>query len=237
MTLAGCAMGATTDILDLSKDTTVGNLTYDVESGNITTALNSDLYQVNDGGTQTILTFKFNLTKAQTLTENTSIFTLDFSGTNAKDVGLVATSTGLYSASNGTVSTNGKTWAELGDLSSCLTTGSDNDQYIVLTMAHIPSNAANPKGVVVYDTTGDIFSDSDARNAGGGFTIDSIYVNNQLIAAVEVNSLWPGDGKGPAGRTEAFIQTSEKSLTVPEPTTATLSLLALAGLAARRRRK
>ena len=40
-----------------------------------------------------------------------------------------------------------------------------------------------------------------------------------------------------AGDTQAFTTYVKTMLLVPEPTTATLSLLALAGLAARRRRK
>lgn len=52
------------------------------------------------------------------------------------------------------------------------------------------------------------------RNASGGFTADNLTIWNKALTTSEV-----------------------QALIVPEPTTATLSLLALAGLAARRRRK
>ncbi len=63
-----------------------------------------------------------------------------------------------------------------------------------------------------------IGSESSSTNAGADFTIHNLYVHNRKLSDTEV---------------AAFVS----SISVPEPATASLSLLALAGLAARRRRK
>lgn len=62
------------------------------------------------------------------------------------------------------------------------------------------------------------FGNSSSGSAGVNVTLNGLYIHNQTLTDAQV---------------AAFVS----SLSVPEPTTATLSLLALAGLAARRRRK
>ena len=61
-------------------------------------------------------------------------------------------------------------------------------------------------------------------------SITTVTYADDLMAAPEItisNTRW----------TEASLTSAHKDLLIPEPATATLSLLALAGLAARRRRK
>ena len=230
LALCGCAMATTTDFLDLSETCTIGNLTYDASTSTITTTNNSDLFGINNAGLQTILTLKINLTEAKKVTEATNIITLDFAADTT--IGLVATSSGFSTALNG--STSGRssvTWDTLESTTNCLTTGSDGDTYIVLSYAHIPAGSF---GSTLYnDTATPFFKDTGARRADKSDTLDGIVVNSDLLAAVEVTSTWID----PNSLVTPFITTSANSLTIPEPTTATLSLLALAGLAARRRRK
>lgn len=63
------------------------------------------------------------------------------------------------------------------------------------------------------------FGNTSAGNAGVNVTLEGLYIHNQALTDAQV-----GD----------FVQSLA---VVPEPTTATLSLLALAGLAVRRRRR
>ena len=62
------------------------------------------------------------------------------------------------------------------------------------------------------------FGNTSSGSAGVNVNLEGLYIHNQALTDAQV---------------EAFVE----SISVPEPTTATLSLLALAGLAARRRRK
>lgn len=114
----------------------------------------------------------------------------------------------------------------------------DNIGSIALTLSYkyqddnstaIGTNVA----IAVYDKNGDLLGSSYGSNTGlrtdSSLTsiafndaVTSAYLYNQYLAKDDVTSL---------------TQELGKAALIPEPTTATLSLLALAGLAARRRRK
>lgn len=78
---------------------------------------------------------------------------------------------------------------------------------------------------------GELISGDKGYGLAFGNDITKIYINESFAGAIEGlyihNSMIMGDD----------AKTLYNSITVPEPSTATLSLLALAGLAARRRRK
>lgn len=229
--VGGFAMATTTDFLDLSKTTTIGNLTFDSTTSTITTTVGTDMWAINSApGLQTILTLKINLTQASRVSTDTNIVTLDFTNPAKSDVGLMATSTGLSASLGGsTENRSSVSWTDLATKTNCLTMGSDGDQYIVLSFAHIPNGAY---GASLADDTGYLFKDVNARYADGLDTLAGIKVNTALLAAIEVKSDWAT----PNTLVVPFVTTSAGSI-IPEPATATLSLLALCGLAARRRRK
>lgn len=105
MALAGVASATTTDFLDLSQTSINGHLTFDAATSTITTDSENgaDLWEINNAGLQTILALKINLTKAQKVTTDTAIVSLDFvNGNNdLPDIGLMATSAGLSASLGG----------------------------------------------------------------------------------------------------------------------------------------
>jgi hypothetical protein len=91
----------------------------------------------------------------------------------------------------------------------------------------------------VWSNTEKLIDDA-ALKASGNTSLTSIYVNADYIGCLQFTPEWKGDDI--VNTNAAFDATVKEMLaaatpSVPEPTTATLSLLALAGLAARRRRK
>ena len=72
-------------------------------------------------------------------------------------------------------------------------------------------------------------------NDSASYTVDAI--DNTVFTKGSNNNVWTNGGAEKLSGISLKYADSVVSLPVPEPTTATLSLLALAGLAARRRRK
>lgn len=108
------------------------------------------------------------------------------------------------------------------------TDGSSNVDKMVFTMTY-PSAGVATSYLSVYLNDGTVFEYSGASAAGFKFTysdISSFAVNSALVSDAV---LFTGVKTADQIKTVHFL--------IPEPTTATLSLLALAGLAARRRRK
>ena len=107
----------------------------------------------------------------------------------------------------------------------------DGDKFIALTLVldrTSDSNNKNNVGMVLYDVDGSVVWNCCSLGAAGFSTYDAIKLNTDYVgnaASITNVVLSPVD----AGTQAAAL--------IPEPTTATLSLLALAGLAARRRRK
>ena len=108
-----------------------------------------------------------------------------------------------------------------------------------LTFAFAPKNATTEEyGMSVALTV--IYDDNTTRTIVGNATglswsnntywVTDVYYDDSLLTTplITKSDTWTHD---------TLVQANEKALGIPEPTTATLSLLALCGLAARRRRK
>ena len=232
MALSGVAM-ADTQVWDLSTSVTSGDYLYDAETGLFTDNTEVEGTVLNDtsksGTIQTNICFTLNLTEAQKITVDTKLIDMDMPG----DTGLCLTSTGLASTWNGATSDSRDSVsydALLND--SGVFTDKNGDKCITLTFVQ-----TNGSGVQVWSNTTKHINDSSLKS-GSNTSLTSIYVNADYIEALQFAPGWEGDAI--VDTNAAFNTAVVEKLgvpAVPEPTTATLSLLALAGLAARRRRK
>ncbi len=111
-------------------------------------------------------------------------------------------------------------------------TDKNGDKCITLTFVETYGS-----GVQVWSNTTKLINDTGLKSQSNT-SLASIYVNAGYIEALQFAPGWEGDEI--VNTNAAFAAAAVEKLgapAVPEPTTATLSLLALAGLAARRRRK
>lgn len=229
MALAGLA-SADTQFLDLSKDTTSGTLKYDAATGNITTSTAADFYQVSNGKAETNVIITFNLTEAAKVTTNTKIIELDYNGD--RNVSLLATKDGLVGGWNGgAYGDNTVSWETL--LSdSTVFTDYNGEKHITLMV----SQWNNQNITFLVNTGKSQIITTSGLGSSSISSMEALYVNSNFVDAVNVTPAWKTDNATRQSATAAF-NTTVKNKIVPEPTTATLSLLALAGLAARRRRR
>ncbi len=230
LALAGAASAATTQVWDLSQSVTSGDFLYDASTGLFTdnsevegTVLNS----VNaTSHIQTNITFTLNLTAAQTVTGYTQLLKMDMGG----DIGLALTTTGLAGSwGDSTSSSRGSVTFETLLADSGVFDGANGNKYITLTFVEAYGSSV---GVQVWSNTTKLIDDTGLKSDGNK-SLTSIYVNSGYVEALQFETEWKGD---------AIVSTNvafngEAMQVIPEPATATLSLLALAGLAARRRRK
>ena len=227
LALAGAASAATTQVWDLSQSVTSGDFLYDASTGLFTdntdvegTVLNS----VNGANQiQTNITFTLNLTAAQTVTGDTNLLKMDMGG----DIGLALTTTGLAGTWQGGTGGRGSVTFETLLADSSVFTGAENQKFITLTFVETYGS-----GVQVWSNTTKLINDTGLKSSSNT-TLASIYVNSGYIEALQIETEWKGDNI--VNTNVAFNNVASKY--IPEPATATLSLLALAGLAARRRRK
>ena len=230
LALAGAASAGDTQFLDLSQDITVGNLTYTESTGKITTALATDLYQVSNNKAETNVILTMNLTAAMSVTTNTKIVELDYN--DNRDVSILATATGLVGGWNGAShGDNEVSWKDL-MANSNVFTGADGNKYITLML----SQWNNQNISYHVNTSNGLLINTSGLGSSSISSMDALYVNNAFVAGLEVTPSWKNDDTSRQAATAAFNTVMVQKL-VPEPATATLSLLALAGLAARRRRK
>lgn len=219
---------AATQVWDLSTSVTSGDYLYDATTGLFTDNADVDGTVLNDangaGQIQTNICITLNLTKAQTVTADTKLLDMDMGG----DVGLCLTTTGLASTWGGTTSSSrGSVSFETLLADSGVFTGPENQQYITLTFVQTYGS-----GVQVWSNTTKLINDTGLKSSSNT-SLTSIYINSNYIDALQFAPGWKGDEI--VETNVAFNNVASKY--IPEPATATLSLLALAGLAARRRRK
>ncbi len=227
--LAGVAAAADTQLWGLSSDVTTGGYLFDASTGLFTddTDIEGTLLNETDGAgrIQTNISFTLNLTDAMTITDTTTLLNMDMAG----DVGLVLTSTGITTTWNGgTGSRVSVGYADLAaDTSSFF--GNDGDKYITLTMVETYGS-----GVQLYSNTTKHLNDGGLKGSGNT-ALTSVYVNSAYVAGVQFSPGWTNEAGFMAKN--AVLDAVAQTQLLPEPATATLSLLALAGLAARRRRR
>ena len=231
MALSGVAM-ADTQVWNLSTSVTDGDYKYDATTGLFTDNADVAGTVLNEtdgsGKIQTNISFTLNLTKAMKVTADTKILDMDMGG----DIGLCVTSTGLASTWGGTTSgSRGSVAYETLLADAGVFTSVDGDKCITLTFVETYGS-----GVQVWSNTTKYINDGSLKSSGNT-SLTSIYANAGYIEALQFAPGWEGDAI--VNTNAAFNTAAVEKLgaAIPEPTTATLSLLALAGLAARRRRK
>lgn len=222
---------ADTQVWDLSTSVTTGDYLYNATTGLFTDnaeVAGTVLNDVNGSNQiQTNICFTLNLTKAMAVTADTKIIDMDMGG----DIGLCLTSTGLATTWGGTTSSSrGSVSYDTLLADSGVFTDVNGDKCLTLTFVETYGS-----GVQVWSNTTKYINDTSLRSSSNT-SLSSIYVNANYIEALQFAPGWEGDKivNTNAAFNEAVV---EKIGAVPEPTTATLSLLALAGLAARRRRR
>lgn len=149
---------------------------------------------------------------------------------------------GAYSLFFG-VTDAGKLTIEGGNYTLSDTTISDSligsgSHTFIITLANIgnPDDAGRYQGALSVYVDGVLFGSSTMSNAGNRHSntaVDQLAIGNKIQE-------WAGIGGTYTGVSlyEGVLSSDQiTQLSIPEPTTATLSLLALAGLAAHRRRK
>lgn len=138
------------------------------------------------------------------------------------------TTGGIYLGGNTANGTAGAGTTSMGDLSSQLTDVAwNNADWAVLTWTF--DKSGNQNAYMTYEIEGSVSTISGSCDAARNNTnITGIYFKNDYVTNVMAY-------EGIASSTQ--VESIARAIVVPEPTTATLSLLALAGLAARRRRK
>ncbi len=229
MALAGVAM-ADTQVWDLTTSVTSGDYLYDATTGLFTDNADVAGTVLNDangaGQIQTNISFVLNLTEAMAVTSDTLILNMDMGG----DIGLCVTTTGLRGAWQGAAWGDAVAYDALLADSGVFTTA-DGDKCLTLTFVETYGS-----GVQVWsDTTKHL--DAGGLKASGNTSLTSIYANAGIIEALQFAPGWEGDAIVNTNAAFAAAAVEKLGAVIPEPTTATLSLLALAGLAARRRRK
>ncbi|MGN0865445.1 MAG: hypothetical protein ACI4P8_04800 [Akkermansia sp.] len=238
LAFAGMAWAVETQVFDLTTSVGASDSPYFY---NATTGCFTDnksipgtvlSYANNLDKIQTNISFVLNLTAAQQLTSSTTLTLLkiDMAGDTKAggDVGLSLTSSGVSGAWN--EATSGRESVAYKDLlkeASSVFRDAYGNQCITLTMVQYAS------GAKLYSSSEMLWEDSKLRS-DDNTVFNSITVNTSYVEAVQFSTTWPtnGDAK-PLNKT---FDTAARAKLMPEPTTATLSLLALVGLAARRRR-
>ena len=132
------------------------------------------------------------------------------------------TPNGVGNYSVGSFDFSGLEWSKIGS--------------IAITLSYQYTNAAGNGtnlAIALYDTSGTLVESSDGSNTD----LRTSAALQSIAFSDAVKSAYLYDSRITETEAVAITKALGKSAVVPEPTTATLSLLALAGLAVRRRRK
>ena len=224
---------ADTRVFDLSTSVTDSGSAYlyDASTGAFTdnAAIEGTVLNETNGSNQiqTNISFVLNLTEAMKVSSNTTLLLMDMNG---GDVGLCLTTTGVASTWNGNTSSSRKsvTYTTLLQDSSVFT-DADGNQCITLTMAQTYGS-----GVQLYSNNAQLFSDTGLKSQSNT-ELTSVTLGTAYVEAVQFAPGWLTSEAAWKTKNKTF-DTAARAVLTPEPTTATLSLLALVGLAARRRR-
>ena len=242
LALAGVATATTTTFTDLTQDKTItlsdgGSITWSATDSTFTGSIYST---VSGQQARASVSFTLNLTKAATvgstktelvtITKNDYINTMGLWLVDGKISGRWNNDTyDIVSGANnpGTASGQVSVTSIIDNNENVFT--SDGDKFIALTLVlDRTSDAYNPNnvGMVLYDADGSVVWNCCSLGTADFSTYDAIKLNTDYVGNA-------------ASITNAVLSSAEaatQAALIPEPATATLSLLALAGLAARRRR-
>ena len=237
-------LASATPLTDLSKDAAFDGITYTAETGLFT----GSVYYASQSKVQSNTSITLNLTDLNSFFASNAEQVITLVNVNMEtDVSLVATASGLEVYQGGVLYKENKTVSyQTLQSDESLFVANDGDTYITLTFAQVRGEAriytlnSKVEGVVNGETTlvaGALYSESSMTTSALS-TFENIYVNSDYITAVEFSNAWPTNGTAENFQLlTGALNDSVKTVLLPEPATATLSLLALCGLAARRRRR
>ncbi len=238
------ASAETTTFTDLSTTATNNGMTYTAPAASSTIGyvtgdnMSTSLTAGNHTQYETSFSFTLDLNAISTITGNTLLVRLDAvaAGTyNSSDYGLWAIKSGdtiQLKFGHSTETLYGNTY-EVSSLTDTFTDGTHT--LTALTITYRGKNATSgDEGARLYSTT----SSTPVINASGlGGSSSEIEFARYEVNTSYVTSFAVTDTLLSAANAQAAATTLKDAVAVPEPATATLSLLALAGLAARRRRQ
>lgn len=239
------ANASTTIITDLSQDYT-SDIAYaaPTEGSSLGYATGDVSLSMSIGSTTrypSSITINLNLTEMQAAIaaddfETTLLLDLRTSQNDtSKSIGLVLTSTGLNASWKGSAWVSSASLPVTMDTLSGLSYSVDGTSYVTLTLLAVVQSTSGAVGTTILDANGNGVKASNGNTFSlSGLTTDSKYkavaVNTDYVTGLAITP-------GVATTEEVIAASSAVSLaSVPEPTTATLSLLGLAGLMLRRRR-
>lgn len=231
-------MAATTTFTELNVSSTQGGIVYTAPAtGSSMGTFTGSITELNESSKpQTAVSFTLNITRAMTVTQDTQL--INFSTDNSADVGLYLTSTGITMSWEGVVWNDNRnstyTYDDLMALGSMFV-GESGEKYITLTLSKA-NTGGTEGGLMLYsqDSTTKILGHS-GLGSGSTASVPNITLNTNYIEMAAITPGWaPSSSAVSLAQT---LDTTARGELIPEPTTATLSLLALAGLVARRRRK
>lgn len=238
--LQGSAVAATTIFTDLSQSSSVGDISYtspeeDTVNG-FATGVISSLVSTTDGDRYpSSVTLSLNLSAMRDAVQeagfsNTLLVDLRTSESETSgSIGLMLTTDGLK------FSWQGSAWSPqyvtLDSLQNLSYTVEGSD-YVTLTLV-AAAQAEGTKGTKLLDAEGE----GVVCNNGVSFTYGGLTSTNNYQTVLVNTKYITGMGITPGVATPEEIVAATKSLAVPEPATASLSLLGLVALMARRRRR
>ncbi len=237
--LAGVAY-AGTEFTDLSTGKTLSGITYNLPAaestkasftGSISKPGGGDVAEVGVALTLNLTDIQAFFSTAENSTKSITLMTFDVD----TNVGLALTNSGITgmwddkiwnNASNFTIS-----YASLNDT----WVGKDGDTYVTIAVSHA-NVGGNDGGLMVYSPD-EKLGGYNGLGSSSNDNMTKIEFDTAYVISAAINPGWSDSST--CQSLAASLATSTKAITgvIPEPTTATLSLLALCGLAARRRRK
>ena len=244
LALAGVAFGDTTFFTDFDNITgAVNGITYSTseqtglpftDGVNVASFVSSagDFGGLYEGKFAITVAFTLNLTEALLVDEEVDL--IGISG-DAADVGLTLLGDGRAKG-KWNAGTHGDARMTLSGLSSYAYTVGD-ESFVTLTLTASKPSANGGRGVQVYVNDGTCVFNHAGLGTNNNEKFDIITVNTDYIAAIAIAPSLPELVNDGSPSLKAAAVGLSLQAAVPEPATATLSLLALAGLAVRRRRK
>lgn len=250
MALVGVASAGTTTVTDLTTSVSTSDntvvYTAPATAGGEGAFTGTGIW-ASGGGNRAhgALTFTLNLTELAKLTTQTTLVTVD----TGADIGLIW---GEYNGNWGIAGNwQGALWAKDGasfvayeTLKADAWSVADNSTDIFITLTMTVANTEGTQGGEQLYKAGSNTSyyTTNGLGSSNNTSIDAFKFNTSVIENAAVTSGWvSGDTASGLGTNleNAFTTAHGGKIAaiIPEPATATLSLLALAGLAARRRRR